>query len=241
VSQFVLDRFVEQRYFRDVPIKRVIHNARDPWELGVNAATTRPAGASLRFGYIGRLDSSKGIEQLLEAFCKAAPADAQLWIAGGGRSDYEQSLRNRWASERVRFLGHVAQRDFYPEVDAVVVPSLWEEPLGMVVAESMSFGKPVIGARRGGIPEMIKSGENGLLFEPDNDAELRGAIQRLAQDPALRLRMGEAARTSAAPFLDRVGWVDKYVGLYAEVSRTQASRHSNVQPGPSPVSRSKTE
>ena len=203
VSRFILDRFVEQRYFHDVHIKRVIHNARDLEELGVKVATIRPASAPLRFGYIGRLDPSKGVELLLEAFCKDASVDAELWIAGSGRSDYEQSLRSQWASERVRFLGRVAQRDFYPKVDVIVVPSLWEEPLGMVVAESMSFSKPVIGSRRGGIPEIIQDGENGLLFEPNNDGELKEAIRRLARDPDLRFRMGKAARISAEPFLDR--------------------------------------
>ena len=96
----------------------------------------------------------------------------------------------------------------------------------MVVFEALAFGKPVIGSRRGGIPEMIREGENGLLFEPDAPGELVAALRRLAADPALRLRMAEAARASAQPFLDRAGWVGRYLALYDEVIRRGADRRA---------------
>ncbi len=215
VSRFILDRHLEQGYFRNVPVKRVIHNARDARELGVcDPAPKQSPNEPLRIGYIGRLDPTKGIELLLEGFRQAALPNAQLWIAGTGTADYEQSLRSQWSSDRVVFLGRVAQRDFYPKVDFVVVPSLWEEPLGMVVAEGMAFGKPVIGSRRGGIPEMIKDGESGILFEPHSADELVVAMRLLAQSPGLRKSMGDAARLSTQLFLDRDTWVDKYINLY---------------------------
>lgn len=225
VSRFILDRHLEQGYFDDISVRRVIHNARNPRELGVDkAAVLRERVEPLRIGYIGRLDPSKGIELLLEAFKEAALINTELWIAGVGQSDYEESLRRKWASVCIRFLGRVAQGDFYPEVDVIVVPSLWEEPLGMVVAESMAFGKPVIGSRRGGIPEMIKDGENGLLFDPDNVGELVSAIRQMVRDVALRARFGEAARLSARPFLDHDAWVSRYIELYAEVCDMRGAR-----------------
>jgi glycosyltransferase involved in cell wall biosynthesis len=91
-----------------------------------------------------------------------------------------------------------------------------------VVFEALAFGKPVIGARRGGIPEMIHAGENGLLFEPEHPEELVAALRQLAGDAALRTRMGQAARASAAPFLDRDGWIDCYATLYADLARRPA-------------------
>lgn len=218
VSRFTLERHLVQGYFRDVAIQDVINNARDPQGLGLESvAVARGPSEPLRIGYIGRLDPSKGLELLLRAFHEAKLADAQLWIAGNGQSDYEQSLREQWASERVRFLGRVAQGDFYPNVDVTVVPSLWEEPLGGVVREGMAFGRPVIGSRRGGMPEMIKCGENGILFEPDNVGELAAAMRQLANDPALRIRMGKAARASVKSFLDPRSWASKYVALYERV------------------------
>lgn len=226
VSRFILDRHLEQGYFRDVPIQRVIHNARDGAELGLDAAVPREPGAPLRFGFIGRLDPTKGATVLLDAFAAADLPDAELWIAGDGKADFIGPLKRRHAGARVRFLGRVAPRDFYPKVDVVVVPSLWHEPLGMVVAEALAFGKPVIGSRRGGIPEMLREGENGLLFEPDTPGELVAALRRLAGDGALRRRMGEAARVSAQPFLDRAGWVGCYVALYDEVIHRGAERRT---------------
>ncbi|HXF08262.1 MAG TPA: glycosyltransferase family 4 protein [Candidatus Acidoferrales bacterium] len=219
VSRFILDRHLQAGYFAGVPLHRVIHNARDAAELGVPDAPARTAGPALRIGFIGRLDPTKGVEPLLDAFAAADLPDAELWIAGSGKAEYEQRLRARHAGGRVRFLGRVAPREFYPQVDIVVVPSLWQEPLGMVVAEALAFGKPVVGARRGGIPEMIRPGENGLLFEPDTVGDLTAALRRLAADPALRTRMERAARASAAPFLDRDGWIAQYQVLYEQIAQ----------------------
>lgn len=219
VSAFTLERHLEQGYFCDVPIRRVIHNARDPENLGLGAsAAARTSDEPLRIGYIGRLDPSKGVELLLRAFSQADLGDAELWIAGSGQSDHERSLRSQVGSKRVRFLGRVPQGEFYPNVDFTVVPSLWEEPLGMVVAESMAFGKPVLGARRGGISEMIVDGENGLLFDPESTGELVRAMESLAHDSVLRIRMSEEARESAKPYIDPDGWASKYANLYEEIS-----------------------
>ena len=218
VSHYILDRHLRAGYFAGVPIQQAIHNARDASELGVPAAPVHTTGPELRIGFIGRLDPTKGIEPLLEAFDAAHLPNAELWIAGNGKADYEQPLRANHAGKRVRFLGRVAPRDFYPAVDIVVVPSLWHEPLGMVVAEALAFGKPVIGSRRGGIPEMIRGGENGLLFEPDRPEELVAALRQLGSDPALRVRMSEAARAAARPFMDRDRWVNQYQTLYQRLA-----------------------
>jgi glycosyltransferase involved in cell wall biosynthesis len=99
----------------------------------------------------------------------------------------------------------------------MVVPSMVHESLGMVVAEALAFGKPVIGSRRGGIPEMIREGENGLLFEPDTPGDLIAALRQLAADADVRHRMGEAAKRSARPFLDRDGWLEAYLGVYEQI------------------------
>ena len=223
VSRFILDRHLEHGYFHGVPVQQVIHNARDAAELGVQHGTRRDGSTKFRVGFIGRIDPSKGIEALLKAFSSSS-IDAELWVAGSGHADYEQSLRSRWESNRVRFLGRTFPRDFYPQVDVVVVPSVWQEPLGMVVAEAFAFGKPVIASRRGGLPEMINEGEDGLLIDPEHPAELTAAIELLAMDDGLRLRMEEVALKSAQRFLDHDGWVNRYVELYARVARAESTR-----------------
>jgi len=129
-----------------------------------------------------------------------------------------EPLRQRYAHAPVRFLGRVAPRDFYPHIDVMVVPSIWNDTFPGVVFEALAFGKPVIGSRRGGIPEMIREGENGLLFEPDTPGDLIAALRHLAADADLRHRMGEAARRSAQPFLDRDRWIAQYQALYQSIA-----------------------
>jgi glycosyltransferase involved in cell wall biosynthesis len=67
----------------------------------------------------------------------------------------------------------------------------------MSALEAMAFGKPVVGSRMGGIPELVAEGETGLLFEAGNAGELGACLDRLMSDPALRQRMGQAARVRA--------------------------------------------
>jgi glycosyltransferase involved in cell wall biosynthesis len=228
VSRFMLDRHRALGYFEGVPIQRVIHNARDANELGSGGASVIVPHEGLRFGFIGRLDPAKGIEPLIDAFLAAGLPNAELWIAGSGRQHDEERLHSKTTDPRVRFLGRVAPRDFYPQVDAVVVPSLWNDNLPGVVFEAFAFGKPVIGSRRGGIPEMIRHRENGLLFEPDAPGELQAVLEGMADD-ALRAQLTAQAKPSSGPFVDMAGWVAQYEALYREVSN--AAPTSSLQVG----------
>ncbi|MBS2021613.1 MAG: glycosyltransferase family 4 protein [Deltaproteobacteria bacterium] len=81
----------------------------------------------------------------------------------------------------------------YAAADAVVLPSV-NEPFGLAVIEGMACGRPVIGARSGGIVEIIRDGETGLLVPPKDPAALADAFLRLARDPALCSRLGAAGR-----------------------------------------------
>lgn len=223
VSRFVLERHSSLGYFKGVPIQRVIHNARAPLALGTEKISDTGPHAELRFGFIGRLDPTKGIEQLIEAFLAADLHNAELWIAGSGKQHVEERMHSKTRDPRVRFLGHVAPREFYPQVDAVVVPSLYNEPLGLVVVEALAFGKPVIGSRRGGIPEMISHGENGLLFEPDTPGELKAALEAMADDDQ-RAQLTAQAKPSSAPFVDIASWVAQYEALYRDVATVGLAR-----------------
>ncbi|HET7331974.1 glycosyltransferase family 4 protein [Dyella sp.] len=222
VSRFILDRHLAYGCFTRVPVRSVIHNARQSKPLGLDASAVAHAG--LRIGFIGRLDPTKGLETLIQAFRTYGRTDAALWVAGTGKQDYQTFLQAQTADLRVRFLGRVAPRDFYPEVDIVVVPSLWNDTFPGVVFESFAFGKPVIGSRRGGIPEMIQAGQNGLLFEPNRPKELVQALRRLGDDRLLRERMSAVARTSARPFLDINGWAGQYIQLYAQLLQEKRLR-----------------
>ncbi len=217
VSSYILQRHLSLGYFVGVPLQRVIHNVRSRASLGLNVVDAVPSQAGTRFGYIGRLDPAKGIETLLTAFRSLPAADVELWVAGTGDRGYVERLRTMTRDPRVRFCGFMSPRSFYPHVDVVVVPSLCNEALGMVAAEALAFGKPVIASRRGGLPEVIHDAENGLLYDPARPEELGRALMRLHSDPGLRRRLSAAAPASAEPFLDVSAWIRQYEDLYETV------------------------
>jgi glycosyltransferase involved in cell wall biosynthesis len=97
----------------------------------------------------------------------------------------------------------------FSSIDALIVPSLWNDTFPGVVFEAFGYGVPVIGSRRGGIPEMIVHGENGLLFDPDDGQGLVAAL-RSAMDPALRARLAAGAARSAARYADPGVMIDAY-------------------------------
>ena len=225
VSQFILDLHVAEGYFSTVRMRHVINNARSMHSLELDAASPTDPHTGIRFGYIGRLDPPKGVEPLIDAFRQLLQPDAELWIAGTGKPGYEASLRQRAQGDpRIRFLGRVRPVEFFPQVDAVVVPSLWNDNLPGVVFEAFAFGRPVIGARRGGIVEMVRDGENGFLIEPNNLVNLQGALNRLIESDVLLHGLAENARISAARFTDVTAYVEKHLNLYTEI----LASHSGV-------------
>jgi glycosyltransferase involved in cell wall biosynthesis len=214
VSRFILEKHTKHGRFADVAIKRVILNARSSDMI---APAAPRESAELRIGFIGRLDPAKGVETLIDAFRISGLANAKLVIAGAGEDSYVASLRVRAGDSDIVFLGRVIPGDFYSDVDVVVVPSRWNEPLGMVVIEAMAHGKPVIGSRRGGIPELIEDNVDGLLFNPEDTGQLASLLRRLASEDGLLQALGSAALLSSTPFLDADAWASRYVSLYDEV------------------------
>jgi glycosyltransferase involved in cell wall biosynthesis len=105
------------------------------------------------------------------------------------------------APKNVRFLGFVNPDEVYRNVDVVVVPSLWEEPLGMIVPEAYMHGVPVIVSRRGGLPEMVEEGRTGLTYEPLEPGALLEAINVFLRDRRVLCDMRLAALKKADQFL----------------------------------------
>jgi glycosyltransferase involved in cell wall biosynthesis len=204
VSRFVLDRLLNAGYFSEAPIREVLYNfgTSVPSELPPKQRAPR-----LRLGFIGFLAESKGIEWLLRTFKESRLSDVELLIAGRGEEQYEKGLRERYGdADDIKFLGFIKPADFFAQVDVAIVPSLWNDTLPSVVFESLGYGVPVVGSRRGGIPEMVLDGVNGLVFEPDDPASLVSAIVKLRDDPALLSSLRSACRPSSAKFYDVQGW-----------------------------------
>ncbi len=161
-------------------------------------------GATPRFLCIGRLIPIKGHVVLLRAFRKVLDErpDARLDIAGRGVLEHglKDLSRELGLNDAVRFLGHVTPvQQAVEESLAVVVPSLGEG-FGMVALEAMERARPVIAASIGGLDDLVREGETGLLVPPGEAEPLAAAMLALAADPARAAEMGVAARRRA---LDR--------------------------------------
>lgn len=158
--------------------------------------------------YAGRMDRSsqwKGVSVLLEAFALVARdlPDARLVLAGDGDATqtYREQAGRLGLQGRVRFLGMLADEALvraYQGASIVVLPSTTEaESFGMCLLEAMACGKPVVGSRVGGIPQVITEGLTGLLVTPADPRALAAACARLLTDPGLAARLGRAGRKQA--------------------------------------------
>lgn len=185
-----------------------------------------PSAAAPSVLYVGRLERNsawKGVEVLVRAFARvhAARPEARLRLVGDGdaRPGLEDLARDLGIADAVDFLGFRAGDDLVAEYRAATVltlPSLSaSESFGMTVVEAMACGRPVIGSRIGGIPEVIDDGGTGLLVPPGDAAALAAACLRILGDGDLADRMGAAGREEA---LATHGWSDG-LGRYLELFR----------------------
>ncbi|HET7145986.1 MAG TPA: glycosyltransferase family 4 protein [Gaiellaceae bacterium] len=150
---------------------------------------------------VGRLIPIKGHIVLLRAFAEAKRDLPGLELEVAGRGPLEPALRalalELGIHDSVRFLGHVSPIQAAIERAAVVVVPSMGEGFGMVALEAMERSRPVIAAAVGGLGELVRDGETGLLVPAGDPQPLRDAIVRVAGDLELARAMGEAGRRRA--------------------------------------------
>ena len=144
--------------------------------------------------FVGRLETRKGVDILLKALLQVIKEkEAKLILVGSGNQKYYRGLAQALGiSDKAIFLGRVPDntlRLLYSSCDFFVLPSRLEG-LGIVILEAMAAGKPVVATNVGGIPEIVKPAENGILVEPNNKDELAQAIIQIASDESLAKTIG---------------------------------------------------
>jgi glycosyltransferase involved in cell wall biosynthesis len=176
--------------------------------------------------WTGRLLKGKGLDTLLEAFAVVAASDpaAVLVLVGSGEGQalsVESVLRERAGQPplggRVVFAGAVD--DVAPHLaaaDVFAFPSEFEA-LGLSLIEAAACGLACVGARTGGIVDVIEDGTNGLLVAPGDAAGLAVALQRLLGDAALRAALGTRARQDVQARFDEAVSVERYRALFVEL------------------------
>jgi len=220
VSQAILDEHVSHGLFERVARRKVIHNGVTLPTRLVDRATSSEAQGAQVFGFMGTISEWKGVQPMLEGFLEAharAPG-LRLRVAGSEQAAYLDELKRRYDWPGIEFVGRVVADEFLKTIDVLIVPSLWHEPLPTVILEARGAGVPVLGARRGGIPELVQPEVDGLLYEPTQPGALAQQLLRLASEAGLlqKLRAGvrSAARESTAA---RQQMVEAHERVYDEL------------------------
>jgi glycosyltransferase involved in cell wall biosynthesis len=181
-SKFVLGRHLSHHYFHATPRKRVIYN---PYKTKITASWSGTPSLPVRFGYLGRLHPTKGLEVLLDAVRRLPHRSWHLRIGGKGLAEYESHLRDKYEAPAIEFLGYVETDSFFQAIDVLVVPSVWNEPSGRVISEAYAHGVPVIGSRTGGIPELVENERTGFVFENKRSIDLAAKMRTCIEDPSI--------------------------------------------------------
>lgn len=207
--------------------------------LGIDDYSLMPAASSaasmgrdvdVRLLFVGRLEARKGIDLLLAALPRvlAKYPNARIDIVGNDNitdfngSTYRAAFESKEIGSDVRrrivFHGEVSEealRGFYQTCDIFVAPSRFES-FGLIFVEAMTYGKPVIGCRAGGMPEIIVDEETGLLAEPGDAVSLQVCLERLIGDRAFRVRLGAAGRQRYESYFTAEQMAEQVLGLLVE-------------------------
>ena len=219
-----------------------------PYTLGFasGAAARLPSrDGGLRILFVGRLVERKGVTHLIEAVRRLPPGSKpRLTVIGDGpeRTALEAQIARDALADRVTVRGRVSEaelKDAYASSDVLVLPSILDargdtEGLGVVLLEAMSYGVPVIGSNLGGITDIVRDGETGLLVPPGDPGQLAAALQRLATDRDLSSRLGEAGRKHVAAAFGWPAIMAQWEECYAAAVGTRTDTATPAGPAATP-------
>lgn len=208
-SRATADHYRRTRRVSSTPV-RVILNGVDEGRLRGRSGTeirslVRAGKDDVVFTLVGRINRWKGQPFFLDAaeYLAAELDNVRFVLAGdsfAGQERLTQIVDHRIRSSEVLRgrairLPHVAEvGNVYAASDVVVVPSTEPEPFGLVAAEAMAAGLPVIASRIGALPELVEDGRTGLLSDPGDATSLLSAMRKLVTSPSRRLEMGRRGR-----------------------------------------------
>ncbi len=201
----------------------VIHNGIEPLDRSAYGRPTELEPGSIHIGIVGRMTEVKGISFALRALASPdVPSSACLNIIGAGPQ--EEELRREAATlglrTRARFLGFRSDaRSFMAHLDLLLMPSL-HEGLPYSLLEAMSLATPIVASRIGGLAEVIRDGDTGLLVPVRNVSALVAAIVCLVSDPSFARSIGAAAAAVQRKDYTLAAMGGKYWDLYEDCAAT---------------------
>lgn len=216
ISSFMRDRIVQA----GLVAPERIHALRHAWDAMPVPAEVEDAGYYL---FLGRLVPEKGVVPLLDAWdalrARLGPKTPLLHIAGGGPLEQavNQRLRTNPYIGSLGQIGGETKREALRRCRAVLVPSTWWEPLGLVTYEAYDFAKPVLAARSGGLEETVHHGLTGLLHEPGSVAGLVESVLAIEEmSPSSRLVMGRNGRQWLLNEASPQAWQQRFDEILAQ-------------------------
>ena len=175
------------------------------------ALPSAPPNRTLLF--LGRLTEEKGVRVLADAWKQVESRRNSGRLIIGGTGPLMEELRHTLSGcTRVQlagFLGNEAKQEVIRSASALVVPSVWWEPFGLVVCEAYNHGKPVLASASGGLPEIVKDGITGWLHTPGDSAALASQIVEMFDDEEESRRRGEAGRRWLEENAGISDWLDR--------------------------------
>jgi glycosyltransferase involved in cell wall biosynthesis len=215
VSDFMRDRFIET----GIPAQRVT-TLRHCWQA---KSELKPTCEGRHYLFLGRMVAEKGIRVLFDTWRilerRLGASCPHLIIAGIGPLEAQA---HAWANRlnRVTCVGFVTGKvkdDLLTSCRALIAPSVWWEPLGLIVHEAYDAGRPVLAARSGGLTETVFNGKTGFLHQPGNTENLADDIERLeALGVSGRSEMGKEGRKWLLENASPVEWREKFVEIVRE-------------------------
>jgi glycosyltransferase involved in cell wall biosynthesis len=164
------------------------------FNLKLFSTFSKKTSQKIRFGYIGMFIPSKGIDILIEAFNSIKARNVELRIHGAPQSyhqgfiDYPAYLRSLGKRDNIIWFGAYNNKDIakvLSEIDVLVVPSIWYENAPLTIHEALMASVPVITSNIGGMKELVRHGENGLLFQVGDSNDLKIKMQMIIDNPDL--------------------------------------------------------
>jgi len=174
--------------------------------------------------FLGRLIEAKGLLPLLDAWeiLEKETSSAPRLLIGGNGPLRQEVIRRVERMKSVHYEGELsgeAKNAAIANARALIVPSLWWEPLGLVAYEAYDYCKPVLAARSGGLPEIVVDGQTGLLHQPGNAEEIAQQVRTLEADDHARRAMGRQGRVWLEQNASEAEWQEKFSKILAHATR----------------------
>lgn len=171
--------------------------------------------------YSGRLSKEKGVLNLIEAFSNLINENNnyKLFIAGDGpeKEKIIEFIKDKKINDNIKLLGYISQKDlkgYTRRCTFLVVPSIWYENCPYSILETQAIGKPIIGANIGGIPELVKDGENGFIYNSCDVNELKEKMNKIFNEKELYEKFSICAKEFAKKEYDKNIYYEKIYNIY---------------------------